>query len=121
MDSKKLKKLKAMGGRVSTVREFLDLSNEDMAVIEARLALAKAIRERREEAGLTQAALAKTLGSSQARVAKMEGGDPQASLDSMVRALAAVSRRVKLTIETQGRVKKAVHTAQAEWVRAARG
>jgi hypothetical protein len=28
---------------------------------------------------------------------------------------------VKLTIETQGRVKKVVHTAQAEWVRAARG
>ena len=121
MDSKKLKKLKAMGGRVSTVQDFLDLSNEDMAVIEARLALAKAIREQREEAGLTQAALARSLGSSQARIAKMEGGDPQASLDSMVRALAAVSRRVKLTIETQGRVKKGVRTARAEWVRAARG
>ncbi len=118
MDTKKLKKLKVMGGRVTTVQDFLDLTNEDMAVIETRLALAKAIREQREEAGLTRAALAKSLGSSQARVAKMEGGDPQASLDSMVRALAAVSRRVKLTIETQGRVKKAVRTARAEWVRA---
>ena len=120
MDAKKLKRLKAMGGKVTTVQDFLELSNEDMAVIEARLALAKAIRERREDAGLTQAALAKSLGSSQARIAKMEGGDPQASLDSMVRALAAVSRRVKLTIETQGRAKRAVHTARAEWVRAAR-
>lgn len=120
MDAKKLKRLKAMGGRVTTVQSFLDLSNEDMAVIEARLALASAIREQREEAGLTQTALAKTLGSSQARIAKMEGGDPQASLDSMVRALAAVSRRVKLTIETQGRAKRVVHTARAEWVRAAR-
>lgn len=118
MDSKKLK---AMGGRASTVQDFLHLSNEDMAVIETRLALARAIREQREEAGLTQAALAKSLGSSQARVAKMEGGDPQASLDSMVRALAAVSRRLKLTIETQGRAKKVVRTARAEWVRAARG
>lgn len=121
MNAKKLKKLRAMGGAVTTVQDFLGLTNEDMAVIEARLALAKAIRERREEAGLTQAALAKSLGSSQARVAKMEGGDPQASLDSMVRALAAVSCRVRLTIETQGRVKRAVHTAQAEWVRTARG
>ena len=117
MDAKKLKKLKAMGGKVTSVQDFLDLSNEDMAVIETRLVLAKAIREQREEAGLTQAALAKSLGSSQARVAKMEGGDPQASLDSMVRALAAVSRRVKLTIETQSRVKRAVRTARAEWVR----
>jgi hypothetical protein len=47
----------------------------------------------------------------------MEGGDPQASLDSMVRALAAVSRRVKFTIETQGRVKRGIRTARAEWVR----
>jgi predicted transcriptional regulator len=117
MDNKKLKKLRAMGGRITTAQEFLGLTNEDMAVIETRLALAKAIREQREEAGLTQTALAKSLGSSQARVAKMEGGDPQASLDSMVRALAAVSRRVKLTIESHGRVKKVVRTAQAEWVR----
>jgi DNA-binding XRE family transcriptional regulator len=121
MDAKKLKKLKAMGGKIASVQDFLGLTNEDMAVIEARLALAKVIREQREGAGLTQAALAKSLGSSQARVAKMEGGDPQASLDSMVRALAAVSRRVTFTIETQGRVKMAVHTAHAEWVRAARG
>lgn len=86
--------------------------------------MTKAVSPRCHElrkAGLTQTALAKSLGSSQARVAKMEGGDPQASLDSMIRALAAVSRRVTLTIETQGRVKKAVHTAQAQWVRAARG
>ena len=97
------------------------MSFHEGSVDGARLALAKAIREQREEAGLTQAALAKSLGSSQARVAKMEGGDPQASLDSMVRAFAAVSRRVTLTIETQGRAKRAVHTARAEWVRAARG
>ncbi len=74
---KKLKKLKAMGGIVTTVQDFRGFTNEEMAVIEARLALAKAIRDQHEEAGLTQAALAKSLGSSQARVARMEGGDPQ--------------------------------------------
>lgn len=120
MNAKERKKLTSMGGRVATVQEFLDLSDEDMAVIEARLALAKVIREQREEAGLTQASLAKSLGSSQARVAKMEGADSQASLDSMVRALASVSRRMKLTIETQGRAKRSVHTARAEWTRSAR-
>ena len=117
MDAKKLKRLKAMGGEVTTVQRFLGLTNEDMAVIETRLALARAIRQQREQAGLTQAALAKSLGSSQARVAKMEGGDPQASLDSMVRALAAVSRSVKLTIVSRSRVKKGVRTERAEWVR----
>ncbi|MBK6534658.1 MAG: XRE family transcriptional regulator [Deltaproteobacteria bacterium] len=98
MEAKKLAKLKKMGGRVTSVQEFLGLSQEDMAVIEARLTLANAVRAQRAEAGLTQAELARTIHSSQARVAKMEGGDPQASLESMIRALAAAGSRVKLTI-----------------------
>jgi hypothetical protein len=47
---------------------------------------------------LTQAELAKRIGSSQARVAKMEGGDPQASLESMIRALVATGYRARLQI-----------------------
>ena len=39
-------------------------------------------------------ALAKAIGSSQARVAKMEGGDPQASIESFVRALAVLGQPV---------------------------
>ena len=98
MDAKKTKKLKQVGGRVSTVQDFLGLSEQDMAVIEARLALAKAVKARRLQAGLTQAQLAKLTHSSQARVAKMEGGDPQASIESLIRALAAAGSRVKLTV-----------------------
>jgi predicted transcriptional regulator len=98
MDAKKKKKLKRLGGRVTTVKEFLDLTDEDMVVIEARIAIAAAIRKGRTEAGLTQAELAKRIGSSQARVAKMEGGDPQASLESMIRALGATGYRARLQI-----------------------
>ena len=98
MDAKKIKKLKKLGGRVTTVRDFLGLSEEDMAVIEARITLAKAVKQRRLQAGMTQAELAKLIQSSQARVAKMEGGDPQASIESLIRALAAAGSRVKLTV-----------------------
>jgi DNA-binding XRE family transcriptional regulator len=98
MDAKKAKKLKQMGGRVTTVPNFLGLSQEDMAVIEARITLAKAVKQRRLQAGMTQAELAKLIQSSQARVAKMEGGDPQASIESLIRALAAAGSRVKLTV-----------------------
>jgi len=98
MDAKKKKKLKQLGGRVTTVKEFLKLTDEDMAVIEARISIAAAIRKGRTEAGLTQAELAKRIGSSQARVAKMEGGDPQASLESMIRALGATGYRARLKI-----------------------
>jgi len=98
MDAKKTRKLKQMGGRVTTVQDFLGLSEEDMAVIEARITLAKAVKQRRLQAGMTQAELAKLIQSSQARVAKMEGGDPQASIESLIRALAAAGSRVKLTV-----------------------
>ena len=62
MDAKKKKKLKQLGGRVTTVKEFLELTDEDMAVIEARIAIAAAIRKGRTAAGLTQAELAKRIG-----------------------------------------------------------
>jgi DNA-binding XRE family transcriptional regulator len=98
MDPKKRRKLRAMGGRVTTVKEFLGLTPAEDAVVELRLQLAEAIRKRRIAAGLTQAGLAKVIGSSQSRVAKMEGGDPQASIESLVRALAALGAKPRLKV-----------------------
>jgi len=98
MDATKRAKLKHMGGRVTTVRRFLGLSDAEAALVELRVELAAAVRERRLAAGLTQADLAKALGSSQSRVAKLEGADPQASLESMVRAAVAAGGRIKLRV-----------------------
>lgn len=60
-----------------------------------RLALSRALRGQREVLGVTQTALARRIGSSQSRLAKMEAGDPSVSLDLLIRALLAVgaSRR----------------------------
>jgi len=80
------------------VGKFLDLSDADQAVIELRLELAASVRKRRVAARITQAALAKALGSSQARVAKMEEGDPQASIESLVRALAVLGAKLRLKL-----------------------
>lgn len=95
MDAKKRKRLEADGFRVGSAAEFLELAPEESALLEMRLALSRALRGRREAAGLTQAVLARRIGSSQSRVAKMEAGDPSVSLDLLIRALLAVgaSRR----------------------------
>jgi DNA-binding XRE family transcriptional regulator len=98
MDAKKKRKLQKMGGRVTTVAEFLDLSEAEAAVVELRLELAGAVRKKRAAARMTQAQLAKAIGSSQARVAKMEGGDPQASIESLVRALVALGAKPRLKV-----------------------
>lgn len=95
MDAKKRKRLEAAGFAVGAAGDFLALTPDEAALVEMRLALSQALRERRADTGLTQAALARRVGSSQSRVAKMEAGDPSVSLDLLIRALlaAGASRR----------------------------
>ena len=87
MDAKKRKKLEAAGWKVGSVDEFLGLSAEEMEFIEAKLALANSLKETRRKKRLTQEQLAKKIGSSQSRVAKMEAADSTVSLDALIKAL----------------------------------
>jgi DNA-binding XRE family transcriptional regulator len=87
MKSAKKKQLESKGWKVGTVTEFLQLSPEESAYIEMKLALSKNLQERRKDKSLTQEQLARLLKSSQSRVAKMEAGDPSVSLDLLVRSL----------------------------------
>jgi ribosome-binding protein aMBF1 (putative translation factor) len=89
MDKKKIQRLRRAGWKVGSVAEFLDLTPEEAAYIELRLALSDALRARRTDSGLTQEDLARRLGSSQSRVAKMEGSDPSVSVDLLIRGLLA--------------------------------
>ena len=87
MKSIKKKRLERAGWVVGDSAQFLQLSEEENRFIELKLALAAGVRELRERRGLTQAALAHRLGSSQSRVAKMEAADRSVSLDLIMRSL----------------------------------
>src|SRR5258708_923225 len=80
-------RLESAGWRIGDASVFLGLSREERQLIETKLALAEGLRKRREQAGLTQIDLARRLGSSQSRVAKMEAADPSVSLDLLLRSL----------------------------------
>jgi DNA-binding XRE family transcriptional regulator len=95
MDKAKRKRLEAAGWKVGTVREFLDLTPEEEAYIELKLALAKNLQKRRIAKKLTQVELARLLKSSQSRIAKMEAGDPTVSVDLLVRSLLALGTSSK--------------------------
>ena len=82
-------RLEAAGWRVGSPEEFLSLTETDRVMIDIRLQLAQTVRRERLERGISQAELAKRIGSSQSRVAKMESGDPSVSLDLLVRTLIA--------------------------------
>lgn len=86
----KRKRLESRGWKIGNAREFLKLTNEEEAYVELRLKLADALKRQRVRQNLTQADLAKTMKSSQSRVAKMEAGDASVSLDLLVRSLLAV-------------------------------
>ena len=85
--------LEAHGWRLGTAADFLGLTSEEAAFIETKLALAQRVRDRRRSQGLSQAALAKRLASSQSRVAKMEAADPTVSVDLVLRALFALGAK----------------------------
>jgi DNA-binding XRE family transcriptional regulator len=90
MKHEKKRRLERAGWRVSDSADFLGLTAQEERLIEVKLALAAGIRKFRERQDLTQAALAKRLGSSQSRVAKLEAGDASVSLDLMIRSLISV-------------------------------
>lgn len=87
MDPRKRKKLEAKGWIVGSAADFLDLSPEETRYIELKLALSASLKTERLKQGITQVELAKTMGSSQSRVAKMEAGDPKVSVDLLLKAL----------------------------------
>src|SRR5438270_3655521 len=88
MEKTKRKRLESKGWVVGTVADFLELTPEESALVEIRLALSKHLRQRREGL-MAQAHLAEKLGASPQQIASVEVDDGEASLDLLVRALLA--------------------------------
>ena len=87
MKTSKRQKLEAAGWKVGSTADFLGLSKEEELLIDMKLALANKLKARRRARNLTQLEIAKRLGSSQSRIAKMEVADKSVSLDLLVRSL----------------------------------
>ena len=105
MKQLKADRLRAAGWTVGDPRGFLKLSEEEASLIELKLAFACFLHAERQRRDLTQSALAKKIGSSQSRVAKIEAGDASVSLDLMFRAalcLGASLREVGRAITRAG-------------------
>jgi len=90
MDENTRDKLERAGWRVGDAAEFLELNPDEIAFIETKEILARLLKARRRFRKLTQKELARQIGTSQSRVAKMEAADPGVSLDLLVRGLLAI-------------------------------
>ena len=90
MHASKRKKLETAGYQAGDAADFLGLSPEEEALINMKVQLSKQLVELRKKGGFSQAVLAKMIGSSQSRVAKMEACDPSVSMDLMFKSAFAL-------------------------------
>jgi DNA-binding XRE family transcriptional regulator len=95
MDEAKRKRLEAAGWTVGDYGDFLGLTEAERQHVELRIALSDAVRRFREAKGLTQKALGKMIESTQARIAKVESGTVEVSLDLMFRAFFAAGGKLE--------------------------
>ncbi|MCC6859413.1 MAG: helix-turn-helix transcriptional regulator [Bryobacterales bacterium] len=90
MNTTRRARLERNGWAVGDAAQFLNLDPQEAQFVEVKLALAAGVRQLREQRGMTQAALAQQLGSSQSRIAKMEAADQSVTVDLMMRSLLAI-------------------------------
>jgi ribosome-binding protein aMBF1 (putative translation factor) len=89
MKRSKRKRLEAAGWRIGTTAAFLQLDDIEAQLVEIKLSLSEELRKTRQRRQWTQTELAERIGSSQSRVARMEGGGRGVSLDLLVQGLLA--------------------------------
>lgn len=95
--SKKLETaLKAAGWETGDAADFLGMTPERRALLDLRVALAKAIRERRTAQQLSQESFAAQFGTTQPRVSLIEAADSDVSLDQLARAFLMLGGTIRL-------------------------
>ena len=95
MKADKRERLEKAGWTVGSTGDFLQLTDDEAAVVELKLNLAKWLRTRRVSRNWTQGEMARRMGSSQSRMARVEAGDPSVSLDLMFRVAFAAGASPK--------------------------
>jgi DNA-binding XRE family transcriptional regulator len=111
MKTTKRERLRKAGFRVGSAADFLGLSDEERALVAMKVALVEGVKALRAERAMTQGELAKRLGSSQSRVAKLEGGDRSVSIDLLMRALLTLGSSPKRIAALIGSARRAKHAA----------
>lgn len=94
MDATKRKAIEAAGWKVGDAADFLDMSDEERQLLDARVELALAIRRQREAVHLSQKELGAKLKTSQPRIARIERAAADVSLDQLVRAFTAAGGKL---------------------------
>jgi ribosome-binding protein aMBF1 (putative translation factor) len=105
MKQAKRKALEAAGWKIGDAADFLEMSDEERQLLDARVALALAIRRQRAASNLSQTELGKKLKTSQPRIAKIERAASDVSLDQLVKAFTAAGGTLSIEATKKKRIK----------------
>lgn len=115
MDTTKRKALQSAGWEVGDAADFLEMSDAERQLLDARMELALAIRRQRESRHLSQKELGVRLKTSQPRVVKIEQAASDVSLDQLVRAFVAAGGHFEVKV-AKSKTKAAPSTTTMELV-----
>jgi ribosome-binding protein aMBF1 (putative translation factor) len=117
MDAAKRKAVEAAGWKVGDAADFLEMSDEERQLLNARVSIALAIRQQREFLDLSQKELGARLKTSQPRVAKIERAASDVSLDQLVRAFTAAGGKIVIkSVESKRKKGKSAKGKKADTV-----
>ena len=94
MTEKKKKMLEANGYRVVDSAAWLGLSNEEAQIVDMRVALAQELERVRKAKGVTQAELARRVGTKQSGVARMINNPDTSTMDNLIKGLIALGEPI---------------------------
>ncbi|MEX0724818.1 MAG: XRE family transcriptional regulator [Planctomycetaceae bacterium] len=115
MDAAKLKALQAAGWKSGDAADFLEMSDEERQLLDARVQLALAIRRQRKASNLSQKQLGAKLKTSQPRIAKIEQAANDVSLDQLVQAFSAAGGKIEVKVAAQkSKATKSKHPSASE-------
>jgi len=114
MDSQKRKALEAAGWRFGDAADFLNMTDEERQLLDARVEAALAVRRQRLALKLSQKQLADRIKTSQPRIAKIERAAPDVSLDQILRAFAAAGGQIAIKRISRKRPKRVIPREAAQ-------
>ena len=94
MTEAKKKILEANGMKIVDSSDWLGLAKEEARLVEMRIALAEELERVRKAKGLTQAELARRVGTKQSAVARMTGKPESTTIDSLIKSLMTLGEPV---------------------------
>ena len=94
MTERKKKILVANGYTITDSADWLGLSNEEAQIVNMRVALAQELERVRKSKGITQAELARRVGTKQSGVARMLNNPDTSTMDNLIKALIALGEPI---------------------------